>query len=293
MNLSFQTVCELADGLALIDAGKPISDEDRIRIHKRHADINAFGWLRPNSLTEVSDSFREYLHAWHAQPPDILKMNEHLRRHQDYANFLDALERSIHVNLPTHNGTENVRGFERGYAVSKQVSRICKGWALPLGQAFIVPAPEDIPSVQNPGPGLVIGNNWGTPDKPGMSSFHRALESAYAKAEKTSGYANLGRLMPDVCETLTMSYQGFWHTLTRFVRERSGTLRLAPATCRRDIDKTLQMTLLRSRLDIQRKRLSADLQGHKPLPKPRWTETHYLVDGLLINGIQAKLIRFR
>ena len=292
MNLSFQTVCELADGLALIDAGKPISDEDMTRIHNRNADLRAFDWLE-GAYTEVSETFREYLQAWHATPPDILTMNEHLRRHRDYANFLRALERSIHVNVPTRGGTENTEGLERGYYASRSVVRICKGWALPLGQAFIVPAPEDIPGVQNPGPGLVIGNNWGEPDKPGMSSFQRALEAAYAKAYKTSGYTNVGRLMPDVCETLTMSYQGFWHTLTRFVRECPGIIKLAPATGRREIDKTLHMTLLRSRLDIQRKRLSAELQGHKPPPKPRWTETRYLEDGLLINGVQVKLIRFK
>ena len=285
MMLSFHTLCELADGLARIDVGEALSDEALTAFRKRIPDLEKLRWTIPSKFPQVTPIFREYVNAWNAKPPAIREMSNWLRLHEGYANFLSVLQKHIEIATHGRGGTGNAIGVEKD-ELSLSAARLFKNWALPLGQAFSPPAPEPIPGEPVEPAGIVIGTNWN------FDGFANALRYAYLRAPKTTGHANLGLLMPDVCESLTMSYQAFAHNLERLIKEFPGTIALAPATIRRCIDKDLQMTLLRSRSDILRERMEAAFLK-KPCPVTKWTETHYLQDGLKINGKRAKLICYR
>ena len=285
MHLSFATLCRLGDGLARIDVGEHLSDKALTELRKRIWDLEKLRWTIPGKFPKVTPIFREYVNAWNANPPALQEMSQWLSLHEGYANFLSVLQQNIAIATPGHGGTGNAVGVEKG-ELSLSAARVFKNWAFPLGQAFSVPSPEPIRGEPMYPPGIVLGTNWD------FDGFANALRHAYLRAPQTSGYANLGLLMPDVCESLTMSYQAFSYNLERFIKECPGPIRLAPATFRRFINKDLQMTLLRSRSDILVKRAEAMLL-RRPVRIPKWTETCYLQNGLKIDGKQVKLIRYK
>ena len=172
------------------------------------------------------------------------------------------------------------RALKEKYGITFVAFDTFRAWAVSMGHAYRSPF-EEI---------LYWGGNWDV-ERPSLECFKTVCRESYCQTEKTSGYANLGRLAHLVCKELSISFQAFEMKMNLFVETFPGEIKLAPATIRREVSGHLQLTSIRPRKEILRERLSAKLQGIEP-PQSKWLEHRYLEDGMRVNGKLVKLIRW-
>ena len=239
-------------------------------------------------LTEKYDNF---IQAWNSGDY-LLPMNEGLTNYPPYARFLECLKHEQVIEIPRREDKEARRelgsNLKEKYDLTFVAFDTFQAWAVSVGHAYRSPF-EAI---------LYWGGEWNA-TRPSLESFKAACLESYNCEDKTSGYANLGRLAHRVCQKLHISFQSFEMKMNEFVETFPGEIKLAPATIRREVSGHLQIVSIRPRNEVRRERLSARLLGKKQSKKPRggkreleWIERRYLEDGMRINGKLVKLVRW-
>ena len=237
-------------------------------------------------LTEKYDCF---IHAWDSGN-HLLPMNEGLTNYPPYARFLKCLKHEQEIKIPQRQDKEARKNLGRKLKDKYRITFVAfdtfQGWAVSVGHAYRSPF-EAV---------LYWGGEWDA-DHPSLERFKSVCWKHYGRAEKTSGYANLGRLAHHVCRELSISFQAFEMKMKQFIEMFPGEITLAPATIRSEISGRSQITSIRPRKEIRSKRLSIKLLGAKP-KQPRnnsellWIEHRCLEDGVRVNGKLVKLIRW-
>ena len=237
----------------------------------------------------LTRSYNKFIHAWDSGN-HLLPMNQGLTNYPPYADFLKCLKNEQEIEIPERHDKESRSSLGRElkdkYGITFVAFDIFQIWAVSLGHAYRSPF-EAV---------LYWGGEWDA-ERPSLESFKTACWESYNCENKTSGYANLGRLAHRVCQELRISFQAFEMKMKRFVERFPGEITLAPATIRREILGRSQITSIRPRREILSKRLSAKLLGTKPKqPHKRsellWIEHRCLEDGVRINGKLVKLIQW-
>ena len=237
-------------------------------------------------LTEKYDRF---IRAWDSGN-HLLPMNEGLTNYPPYARFLECLKHEQEIKIPQRQNKEARRNLGRKLKDKYRITFVAfdtfQTWAVSVGHAYRSPF-EAV---------LYWGGEWDA-ERPSLESFKTACWESYNCENKTSGYANLGRLAHRVCQELRISFQAFEMKMKQFVKRFPGEITLAPATIRRETLGRSQITSIRPRREILSKRLSAKLLGTKPKqPRKRsellWIEHRCLEDGVRLNGKLVKLIRW-
>ena len=269
------------------------------RLNRRVQDIlrifESSQWIaRPDQdrnmlcLTEKYDNF---IHAWNSGDY-LLPMNEGLTNYPPYALFLKCLKQEQEIKIParqdTKSRTDLGRELKDKYGITFVAFDTFRTWAVSVGHAYRSPF-EAI---------LYWGGEWDI-EHPSLESFKAACWESYNCEDKTSGYANLGRLAHRVCQQLRISFQAFEMKMNEFVKTFPGEIRLAPATIRREVSGHFRIVSIRPRKEVLRKRLSVRLLGEHGQKRARgrkqeleWIESRYLEDGMRINGKLVKLVRW-
>lgn len=269
------------------------------RLNRRVQDIlrifESSQWIERNDqdrnmlcLTEKYDNF---IHAWNSGDY-LLPMNEGLTNYPPYARFLECLKHEQAIEIPRREDKEARRelggNLKEKYDLTFVAFDTFQAWAVSVGHAYRSPF-EAI---------LYWGGEWDA-EQPSLESFKASCWESYNCEDKTSGYANLGRLAHRVCQKLSISFQAFEMKMNEFVEAFPREIKLAPATIRREISGRFQIVSIRPRKEVLRERLSARLLGEKRPEKlrgrkqqPEWIERRYLEDGMRINGKLVKLIRW-
>lgn len=231
----------------------------------------------------LTEDFHEFIHAWDSGDY-LLPMNQALTNYPPYAHFLKCLMQEKSIKIPQRQNKESRsdlgRELKEKYGITFVAFDTFRTWAVSLGHAYRSPF-EEI---------LHWSGNWNA-ERPSLDCFKTACRQSYEHTDKTSGYANLGRLAHLVCQELSISFQAFEMRMNQFVETFPGEIKLAPATIRREVSGHFQLTSIRPRKEILRERLSAELRGIKP-SKSQWLEHRYLEDGMRVNGKLVKLIRW-
>ena len=231
----------------------------------------------------LTRSYNKFIHAWNSGN-HLLPMNQGLTNYPPYADFLKCLKNEQEIEIPERHDKESRRNLGRAlkerYGITFVAFDTFQTWAVSVGHAYRSPF-EAI---------LYWGGEWDA-DHPSLEHFKTVCQTYYSRAEKTSGYANLGRLAHHVCQELRISFQAFEMKMKQFVEMFPGEITLAPATIRREILGRSQITSIRLRKEILSERLSEKLLGNKS-SEPRWIEHRYLEDGVQINGKLVKLVRW-
>ena len=231
----------------------------------------------------LTEYFHEFIRSWNSGDY-LLLMNQALANYPPYARFLDCLKQEKSIKIPQRQNKESRsdlgRELKEKYGITFVAFDTFRTWAVSLGHAYRSPF-EEI---------LHWSGNWNA-DRPSLDCFNTACRQSYEQTDKTSGYANLGRVAHLVCQELSISFQAFEMRMNQFVETLPGEIKLAQATIRREISGHFQLTSIRPRKEILRERLSAELRGIK-LSKSQWLEHRYLEDGMRVNGKLVKLIRW-
>lgn len=261
------------------------------RLNRRVQDIlrifESSQWIARNDqdrnmlcLTEKYDNF---IHAWNSGDY-LLPMNEGLTNYPPYARFLECLKHEQAIEIPRREDKEARRelgsNLKEKYDLTFVAFDTFQTWAVSVGHAYRSPFKAI----------LYWGGEWDA-ERPSLESFKAACLESYNCEDKTSGYANLGRLAHRVCQELRISFQAFEMKMKYFIKKFPGEITLAPATIRREISGRSQITSVRPRKEILSERRSAELLGNKP-PQSKWIEYRYLEDGVRVNGKLVKLIRW-
>ena len=235
-----------------------------------------------NSL-DLTENFHEFVRAWNSGDY-LLPMNQALTNYPPYARFLECLKQEKSIKIPQRQNKESRsdlgRDLKQKYDITFVAFDTFRTWAVSLGHAYRSPF-EEI---------LYWSGDWNA-ERPSLDYFKAICKKSYEETDKTSGYANLGRLAHLVCQELSISFQVFEMRMNQFVETFPGEIKLAPATIRREVSGHFQLTSIRPRREVLRERLSAELRGIKP-SKSQWLEYRYLEDGMRVNGKLAKLIRW-
>ena len=236
----------------------------------------------PDTLC-LTEDFHEFVRAWNSGDY-LLPMNQALTNYPPYARFLECLKQEKSIEIPQRQNKESRRNLGRKLKEKYDITFVgfdtFRAWAVSLAHAYRSPF-EEI---------LYWSGNWNA-ERPSLDHFKTICRKSYERTDKTSGYANLGRLAHLVCQELSISFQVFEMRMNQFVETFPGEIKLAPATIRREVSGHFRLTSIRPRSEVLRERLSAELLGIKP-PRSRWLEYRYLEDGMRINGKLAKLIRW-
>lgn len=231
----------------------------------------------------LTEYFHEFIRAWNSGDY-LLPMNQALTNYPPYARFLECLKQEKSIEIPQRQNKESRRNLGRKLKEKYDITFVAfdtfRAWAVSLAHAYRSPF-EEI---------LYWSGNWNA-ERPSLDCFKTICRKSYERTDKTSGYANLGRLAHLVCQELSISFQVFEMRMNQFVETFPGEIKLAPATIRREVSGHFRLTSIRPRSEVLRERLSAELLGIKP-PRSRWLEYRYLEDGMRINGKLAKLIRW-
>ena len=234
------------------------------------------------SRLSVTEEFLELVGVWN-EGEFLIPMNQGLARYPPYAQFLHCLYMEKGIGIPERRNREGRRRLgqelREKYGLTFVAFDTFRTWAQAVGHAYRSPTDAT----------LYWGGEWGV-DKPSAGTFEAACRQAYAEAEKSSGFANLGRLAHCVCMQMRISVQAFEMKMKELVRTGRGQIRLAPATLRRERAADCVIVTVRPRQEILKERLVARLQGAER-PRTQWLEYRYLDDGMRIGGRVAKLIR--
>ena len=232
------------------------------------------------SLTENYDKF---IRSWDSGN-HLLSMNQGLTNYPPYARFLKCLKCEQEIEIPQRQDKESRRNLGRAlkekYGITFVAFDTFQTWAVSVGHAYRSPFKAM----------LYWGGEWDA-EHPSLECFKAACRAHYNQADKTSGYANLGRLAHHVCQALRISFQAFEMKVKQFVETFPGEITLAPATLRREISSRSQITSIRPRKEILSERLSAKLLGMQR-PESRWIEHRSLEDGVRVNGKLVKLVQW-
>ena len=255
--------------------------KDILRVFK------ATGWFTGASpdfdTLYLTQRFHEFIGSWDSGE-HLLPMNQGLANYPPYASFLDFLEKERKVEIPRRDNKESREELKRTLKENNGLTFVAfdtfRAWAVAVGHAYLSPFDRY----------LYWGGDWNL-EEPSLESFKLICKMSYCQSEKTSGYANLGRVAHLVCLKLNISFQAFELKINQFVEAFPGEVRLAPATIRREVSGRFRVTNVRSRGDVMRERLYAKLQGSDP-PPSKWIEYRYLEDGMRVRGKLVKLIRW-
>ena len=241
------------------------------------------------SILCLTENYDKFIDAWNSGDY-LLPMNQGLAHYPPYLDFLKCLKQEQEIKMPQRQDKESRRDLghklKDKYSITFVAFDTFQGWAVSVGHAYRSPFEAS----------LYWGGEWDA-NRPSLEYFKTVCQAYYSQAEKTSGYANLGRLAHRVCRELHISFQAFEMKMKQFVEMFPGEITLAPATIRREISGRSQITSIRPRKEILSKRLSDKLLGAKPTrPRKRselqWIEHRYLEDGVRVNGKLVKLIRW-
>ena len=244
-------------------------------------------WITPSAgnsrVLGLTENYRTFIDAWDSGA-HLLPMNEGLRNYPPYASFLDCLKDKKEIQIPKRQSKTDKRNLGRflkeEYGITFVAFDTFWRWAVALGHAYRSPFGDE----------LYWGGEWDAA-RPSLENFKKVCIEGYHQAEKTSGYANLGRLAHYVCQKLQLSFQAFEMKLNQFVENCPGEIRLAPATIRREVSGRFQIVSIRARKEILRERFAAELLGGKSHQR-EWIEHRYLEDGMRVNGKLVKLIQW-
>lgn len=231
----------------------------------------------------LTEYFHEFIRAWNAGDY-LLPMNQALTKYPPYFRFLQWLKQKKSIKIPQRQDKESRRQLGRelmkSYGITFVAFDTFRIWAASLGHAYRSPF-EEI---------LYWSGNWNA-ERPSLNHFKAICRKSYEQIDKTSGYANLGRVAHLVCQELNISFQVFETKMNQFVKTFPGEIKLAPATIRREVPGHFRLTSIRPRREVLRERLSERLSRGKS-PKTQWLEYRYLEDGLRVNSKLVKLIRW-
>ena len=262
------------------------------RLERRVKDIGrifeASGWINRNAqaqdILHLTENFHEFIQAWNSGDY-LLPMNHGLTNYPPYARFLNCLKQEQAIEIPQRQDkearSELGRNLKEKYDITFVAFDTFRTWAVSVGHAYRSPF-ESI---------LYWGGEWDA-ERPSSACFKTAFKEGYKQADKTSGYANLGRVAHFVCQELRISFQAFEMKLKQFVETFPGEITLSPATLRRELSGWSKITSIRPRKDILNERIAAKLLDNSKPSKSRWIEYRYLEDGVILNGKLLKLIRW-
>ena len=203
----------------------------------------------------LTENFHEFIRAWNSGDY-LLPMNQALTNYPPYARFLECLKQEESIKIPPRQNKESRSNLGRElkgkYGITFVAFDTFRTWAVSLGHAYRSPF-DDM---------LYWSGNWNA-KRPSLDCFKTTCRRSYEHTEKTSGYANLGRLAHLVCQELRISFQAFEMKINQFVETFPGEIKLAPATIRREVTGHFRLTSIRPRKEILKERLSAELQGIK------------------------------
>ena len=239
--------------------------------------LSAMGWMVSGGTGTLclNQRFTEFISAWNGK--NLLHINQCLSDYPPYASFLVCLRQEKVIPIPNRDDKEAKRRLGRrlkdNYGITFVAFSTFRSWAIAVGQAYLSPPEQS----------LYWGGDWDDL-LPSIQAFETACRESYRTAEKTSGYANIGRLADVVCRRLHISFQAFEMKMKLLVDAKPGTVTLARATIR-DPSWGFQITTVRPRSEILGERLTARLRDIEKPPRPQWLEHRYLEDGIRINGL--------
>ena len=259
----------------IVESQGKIKHLDR-RVHDILRVFKASHWISPSTQNEnilrLTEGYDKFMHAWNSGDY-LLPMNEGLTNYPPYARFLECLKHEQEIEIPQRQNKEARRelgsNLKEKYNITFVAFDTFQTWAVSVGHAYRSPF-ETI---------LYWGGEWNA-KQPSLESFKEACQESYKRADKTSGYANLGHLAHHVCQKLRISFQAFEMKMNQFVKTFPGEVKLAPGTIRREISGHFQITSIRPRKEILNERLSVKLLGRKQSEKlrgrkrlkPQWIE---------------------
>ena len=290
----------VADKLSLDAFYKIVGNQGVKRLDRRVQDIlrvfEASNWIcrsvQNRDILRLTENYDKFIDAWNSGDY-LLPMNHGLANYPPYADFIKCLKNEQKIKIPQRQDKESRSNLGRElkdkYGITFVAFDIFQTWAVALGHAYRSPF-EAI---------LYWGGEWDA-HRPSLGHFKTVCWTHYNRAEKTSGYANLGRLADHVCQELRISFQAFEMKIKQFVEMFPGEITLAPATIRREILGRSQITSIRPRKEVLSERFSAELLGKKQSEIPHgknrrkleWIEYRYLEDGMRVNGKLVKLVRW-
>ena len=287
----------VADKLSLNAFYKIVGNQGVKRLDRRVQDIlrvfEASSWISRNiqnrDILCLTENYDKFINAWNSGDY-LLPMNQGLANYPPYADFLKCLKNEQKIKIPQRQDKKSRSSLGRElkdkYGITFVAFDTFQTWAVSVGHAYRSPFKAI----------LYWGGEWDA-ERPSLDLFKVVCRESYNRADKTSGYANLGRLAHYVCQKLQISFQAFEMKMNQFVETFPGEIKLAPATIRREISKHRQVISIRPRKEILSKRLSDKLLGTKPTqPRKRselqWIEYRCLEDGVRVNSKLVKLIRW-
>jgi len=239
--------------------------------------FNELGWVRrEKDLLYLTEAYSRFISAWNEG--NLLEMNQSFIAYAPYSRFLQCLRDLGSIQIPDARDKEVVKTLGKEYGLTFVAFDTFRFWAVAIGQGYLAPFEG----------ALYWGGEWNN-EEPSLENFTRALHEGYREAEKTSGYANIGRVADLVCRRLHISFQAFELKMNRLVKARPGLFVLAPATIRPPSSR-FQIATVCPRSEVLKKRWHARLL-HSQF-KPRWIEHRYIEDGILIDGHRLKLIKW-
>ena len=270
-----------------------IESQGRVKhLERRERDILrvfvAADWILQSAkhpdVLRLTKEYHTLIRAWNSGD-DFSPMNEGLANYPPYARFLGCLKHEQEIQIPERQNkasrSDLGRYLKEKYNLTFVAFDTFRTWAVAVGHAYCSPF-ENV---------LYWGGEWDA-EHPSLEDFKKVCIEGYHQADKTSGYANLGRLAHCVCQKLQISFQAFEMKLNQFVENCPGEIRLAPATIRHNkVPRRFRIISVRPRKEILRERLAAELLGGKS-HQPEWIERRHLEDGMRVNGKLVKLIRW-
>ena len=283
--------------LSLNTFHKIVENQGKVkRLDRRVKDIlrifKASRWITQSAKNQnilcLTEDFHSFISSWNSGN-HLLPMNRGLTNYPPYAGFLDCLKLEEEIEIPQRQDKESRRNLGRNlkekYGITFVAFDTFQEWSLSVGHAYRSPF-EEI---------LYWGGKWDE-EQPSLERFKAVCWESYSQSDKTSGYANLGRMAHLVCQKLRISFQAFEMKMNMFVETFPGKITLAPTTIRSYISENNQVVSIRPRKEILSKRLSAELWPEKPREIKRsespWLEYRYLEDGMRVKGKLVKLIRW-
>ena len=291
---------QVANQLSLNTFYKIVDSIGKVKhLDRRVQDIlrvfEASHWITRNDQDQnmlcLTEKYDKFIHAWNSGDY-LLPMNEGLTNYPPYRRFLECLKYEQAIEIPQREYKEARKelgsNLKEKYNITFVAFDTFQTWAVSVGHAYRSPFKAI----------LYWGGEWDA-EQPSLESFKAACWESYNCEDKTSGYANLGRLAHRVCQELRISFQAFEMKMNQFIEACRGEITLAPATIRREVSGHFQIVSIRPRNEVLRERLSDKLLGEKRSKKTRgrkqelkWIERRYIEDGMRINGKLVKLVRW-
>ena len=278
--------------LSLDTLHKIINSQGQIKhLERRVRDIlrvfEASCWITRNDqnrdILYLTENYYKFIHAWNSGDY-LLPMNQGLTNYPPYARFLNCLKHEKSIKIPQRQNKESRKNLGQDLKEKYDITFVAfdtfRTWAVSVGHAYRSPF-EEI---------LYWGGDWDA-EYPSLERFKAICRESYSQTNKTSGFANLGRLAHLVCKKLSISFQAFEMKMNQFIEAFPGEIKLAPATIRCEVSGHFQIISIRPRKEILRERFSAKLQGIET-PRSQWLEHRYLEDGMRVNRKLVKLIQW-